>query len=142
MDTEQRAEPGSLKVGDMVSWNSSGVAPAENLADRHRWRIDGPDSSITVTGTPDDPAARPDFSRRRGHRRHVGHKFSTLTKERAQRSADKLLSKLIQHGDLYSKGVVIPSSADAEARTVEVIGRRGHPCCAAALAVPITRSSA
>ena len=56
--TEQRAEPDALKVGDFVRWNSSG-GTARGKIDRivRDGSIDVPDSSFTITGTPDDPAA-------------------------------------------------------------------------------------
>ena len=131
MDTEQRAEPGSLKVGDMVSWNSSGGRARGKISRIVTdGEIDVPDSSITVTGTPDDPAALIQIFRDdEGTDVYVGHKFSTLTKERAQRSADKLLSETHSNmGDLLlQRGQFVPSSADAEARTVEVTWTTGAP---------------
>ena len=89
MSTEQeRAEPDALSVGDYVSWNSSG-GRARGLIEKiaRNGSIDVPDSSFTVTGTSDDPAAlicvyRP-ASGGGGFiktDRRVGHKFSTLTK--------------------------------------------------------------
>ena len=56
--TIERAEPDALKVGDFVSWNSSG-GRARGKIDRivRDGSIDVPDSSFTITGTPDDPAA-------------------------------------------------------------------------------------
>ena len=89
MSTEnERAEPDALSVGDYVSWNSSG-GRARGLIERivRDGSIDVPDSSFTVSGTPDDPAAlicvyRP-ASGGGGFiktDRRVGHKFSTLTK--------------------------------------------------------------
>ena len=59
MTDEQRAEPGDLKVGDFVSWNSSG-GRARGRIDRvvRDGTIDVPDSSFTIAGTEDDPAAR------------------------------------------------------------------------------------
>ena len=131
MDTEQRAEPGSLKVGDMVSWNSSGGRARGKISRIVTdGEIDVPDSSITVTGTPDDPAALIQIFRDdEGTDVYVGHKFSTLTKERAQRGADKLLTETHSNmGDLLlQRGQFVPSSADAEARTVEVTWTTGAP---------------
>jgi hypothetical protein len=77
----------TLKRGDSVSWNSSGgtargkitkivTSGSENI----------PDSSFTVTGTPEDPAAlikvyRPDSDGKyKPTDTIVGHKTSSLTK--------------------------------------------------------------
>jgi uncharacterized protein len=82
---EKRAAPGTLQVGDWVSWNSSGG--------RARGQIDEivtdgvinvPDSNFEVTGTPVDPAALIHVYEQvdGGWREtdvYVGHKFSTLT---------------------------------------------------------------
>ena len=83
MEQEQeRAAPDALKTGDFVSWNSSG-GRAEGRIDRieRDGTIDVPDSSFTITGTEDDPAALITLYRdREATDRKVGHKFSTLTK--------------------------------------------------------------
>jgi HK97 family phage prohead protease len=81
----ERAAPGTLQVGDWVSWNSSGG--------RARGKIDEivtdgvinvPDSNFEVTGTPVDPAALIQVYEQvtggwRETEVYVGHKFSTLT---------------------------------------------------------------
>ena len=79
---QQRAAPDALKTGDFVSWNSSG-GRAEGRIDRieRDGTIDVPDSSFTITGTEDDPAALITLYREgEPTDRQVGHKFSTLTK--------------------------------------------------------------
>jgi HK97 family phage prohead protease len=81
-----KAEPGDLKVGDFVIWNSSGGrarGKITRIMRRGRMRI--PDSSFTVTATPEDPAAMIRVYREEGNQwvptdTMVGHKFSTLTK--------------------------------------------------------------
>ena len=85
-----KAEPDELKVGDYVSWSSSG-GTARGLIEKveRNGTIDIPDSSFTVDGTTEDPAAliciyRPAPSGG-GYVKTdppvlVGHKFSTLTK--------------------------------------------------------------
>ena len=91
MTDEQRAEPGDLKVGDFVSWNSSG-GRARGRIDRvvRDGTIDVPDSSFTITGTEDDPAALITLYRDgEATDRKVGHKFSTLTKIAAIRMFDE-----------------------------------------------------
>ena len=88
--TEHRAEPDGLKVGDFVRWNSSG-GTAKGKIDRivRDGSIDVPDSSFTITETPDDPAALITLYRNgEATDRKVGHKFSTLTKIAAIRSVD------------------------------------------------------
>ncbi len=88
--TEQRAEPDGLSVGDFVRWNSSG-GTARGKIDRitRDGSIDVPDSSFTITGTAEDPAALITLYRNgEATDRKVGHKFSTLTKIAAIRSVD------------------------------------------------------
>ncbi len=83
---ELRAEPDELSVGDFVRWGSG-----DNVAQGRITRIvrDGeinvPDSSFTITGTPDDPAALIRIYREGDDGWNptdvlVGHKFSTLNK--------------------------------------------------------------
>ncbi len=76
------AEPGSLKVGDYVSWNSSG-GRARGRVERivRDGSINVPDSDFTIEGTEDDPAALIRIYRDNGRTDTlVGHRFSTLTK--------------------------------------------------------------
>jgi hypothetical protein len=80
---EQRAEPGELSVGDHVAWGSSGGRAHGVIKKVVRdGEIDVPDSSFTIKGTPDDPAAlialHDDNMEETG--KMVGHKFSTLSK--------------------------------------------------------------
>ena len=82
MKEEERAAPDALKVGDFVSWNSSGGRARGKIEKIERdGKFDIPDSSFSVTGTPDDPAALIRVYRN-GEPTDtiVGHKFSTLTK--------------------------------------------------------------
>lgn len=83
---EQRARPDELSVGNFVSWNSSG-GRANGKINRivRDGQINVPDSSFTITGTEDDPAALITVYRNSddGYEatdRKVGHKFSTLRK--------------------------------------------------------------
>jgi len=77
-----RAEPDALKVGDFVSWNSSGGRARGRITRVVKdGTIDVPDSSFTITGTSDDPAALITVYRDGEESdTKVGHKFSTLTK--------------------------------------------------------------
>ena len=97
--TEHRAEPDGLKVGDFVRWNSSG-GTARGKIDRivRDGSIDVPDSSFTITGTPDDPAALITVYREvdgdyEETDVQVGHKFSTLTKIDSLRSVTTVLKR-------------------------------------------------
>jgi HK97 family phage major capsid protein len=81
-DKEKRAEPDALKVGDFVSWNSSGGRARGKIERIERdGSIDVPDSDFSVSGSEDDPAALIRVYRDgEASDRLVGHKFSTLTK--------------------------------------------------------------
>ncbi len=82
----ERARPTELEVGDYVSWNSSGGRARGEIVQIERdGTINVPDSSFSITGTPDDPAALIQvYERVEGGWDdtdvYVGHKFSTLTK--------------------------------------------------------------
>jgi len=84
--SEERAAPGTLAIGDYVSWNSSGGrARGEVKEIVEDGVINVPDSSVEVTGTPADPAALIQvYQQVQGGWEdtdvYVGHKFSTLTK--------------------------------------------------------------
>lgn len=82
MIQENRAAPDALKVGDFVSWNSSGGRARGRITRIERdGRLNVPDSSFSVTGTADDPAALIRLYRDgEATDTIVGHKFSTLTR--------------------------------------------------------------
>lgn len=81
-----RAEPDDLSSGDFVSWSSSGGTARGRIESVERdGKIDVPDSSFTITGSPEDPAAlirlyREDADGWSATDTLVGHKFSTLSK--------------------------------------------------------------
>lgn len=83
---EMRKDPKDLKTGDFVSWGASGGNAFGKIIRIERdGKIDVPDSSFTITGTPDNPAAlirvyRKEESKAVATDVKVGHKFSTLTK--------------------------------------------------------------
>ena len=83
---EMKAAPDALKTGDFVSWRSSGGRAYGRIERVERnGKINVPDSSFTITGTPDDPAALIRVYRKEGlsyspTEVRVGHKFSTLSK--------------------------------------------------------------
>jgi HK97 family phage major capsid protein len=83
METEKRAEPDELSVGDFVSWNSSGGRARGKIERIERdGSINVPDSDFTVNGTEEDPAALIRVYDSEGNESdvRVGHRFSTLTK--------------------------------------------------------------
>lgn len=83
---EMKAAPDGLKTGDFVSWRASGGRAFGRIERVERnGEINVPDSSFTITGTPDDPAALIRVYRKEGVNYsptdvRVGHKFSTLSK--------------------------------------------------------------
>ena len=91
---------------------------------------DSPDAEVTVTGTAEDPAALIEVIRDQELSGvFVGHKFSTLTKERSSRATDKLHKETQTNmGELLqTRAQFIPSSVDTEARSVEVTWTTGAP---------------
>jgi len=90
METQQlieRAQPNDLKVGDFVIWDSSGGSARGKILEIVRdGTINVPDSSVTINGTPDNPAALIRIYRKNSEGEYgptdtkVGHKFSTLSK--------------------------------------------------------------
>lgn len=81
MIQRRKAAPDALKVGDFVSWNSSGGRARGRITRIERnGRLEIPNSSFSVTGTEDDPAALIRVYRNgEATDTIVGHKFSTLT---------------------------------------------------------------
>jgi HK97 family phage prohead protease len=81
-----RAEPDELEVGDFVRWGAGdNVAQGRITRIVRDGEIDVPDSSFTITGTPEDPAALIRIYRQGEDGWNetdtlVGHKFSTLSK--------------------------------------------------------------
>jgi threonine dehydrogenase-like Zn-dependent dehydrogenase len=73
----------SVKSGDMVSWNSSGgSASGKVVRVISSGKINVPDSSFSIEGTEDDPAALIQLYRDgKPTETKVGHKVSTLKKK-------------------------------------------------------------
>lgn len=90
------AAPGALKVGDFVRWNSSGGTSQGQISRIVRdGEINVPESTFTISGTEDDPAALITVWRKSGDKwqatsTKVGHKFSTLSKTGSLRESLKL----------------------------------------------------
>ena len=82
----ERAKPEDLEIGDYVSWNASGGRARGEIVDIERnGTINVPNADVTITGTPDDPAALIQIYQQVGDGWedtdvYVAHKFSTLTK--------------------------------------------------------------
>ena len=82
----ERARPDELRIGDFVSWNSSGGRARGRIVRIVRdGTINVPNSDFTIEGTEDDPAALIRIFREQEDGWEdtdvlVGHKFSTLTK--------------------------------------------------------------
>lgn len=83
---EKRAAPGTLSVGDYVSWNSSGGRARGEIKDIvEDGQITDSSGSVTVNGTPMDPAALIQVYQEEGDGWRdtdvlVAHKVSSLTK--------------------------------------------------------------
>ena len=94
IETEERAEPDALSVGDFVSWNSPGGRARGKIERIVRdGTIDVPDSSFSIEGGENDPAAliriyRPGDDGWEATETMVGHRFSTLTKIEALRAME------------------------------------------------------
>ncbi len=88
---DEKAE--GLSAGDFVAWGSSGGTARGKITRVVRdGNINVPDSDFTITGTPEDPAALIRVYRKGSEGwapsdRLVGHKFSTLRKIEALKSA-------------------------------------------------------
>jgi HK97 family phage prohead protease len=94
-----RALPDELKVGDFVSWRSSGGRARGRITRINRdGDLTAPESDFTVTGTPDDPAAliRIYEQTAEGWRETpviVVHRFTTLTKIDELRSESRAINQ-------------------------------------------------
>lgn len=90
----ERAAPDELEVGDFVRWGASGGRAQGRIVEIERdGEINVPDSSFTIQGTTEDPAAliRIYQDSEDGWQETevlVGHRFSTLTKIQDLRSQE------------------------------------------------------
>ena len=98
-ELEVRAEPDELQVGDFVRWNSAGGSAQGKIGRIERdGTINVPDSDFEINGDEDDPAALITVYRETDEGNEptdvqVGHRFSTLTKIAALRSAPTLYKR-------------------------------------------------
>lgn len=115
----ERARPDELQVGDYVSWNSSGGRARGEIQEIVRdGVINVPNADVTVTGTPDDPAALIQvYQRVEGGWEDtdvfVAHKFSTLTKISELAEPD---DELIDDDEMRQVNLTPPAYMRAAAR--------------------------
>lgn len=113
---EERAEPGALKVGDFVEWDSSGgTARGKITRTAREGVIEVPDSSFTINASEEDPAALIRVYRKDGNGYSesdtvVGHRFSELRKIAALRFLE---------GETLKRSLSTEFRADSEDRTLE-----------------------
>jgi len=123
METEVRAEPDGLSVGDYVQWDSSGGSAYGRIDRIERdGSINVPDSDFTVNGDADDPAALIEVYREgedgyEASGRMAGHRFSTLTKVAERGYKDK--ERHIVNIEETESTIVITYAKDDEETTEE-----------------------
>ena len=85
--TKTKAAPDELKVGDFVTWDSSGGMAVGEIVDiETNGKVEVPNSDFSVEGTSEDPAAMIKIYKEMEGGEYeetdvfVAHKFSTLTK--------------------------------------------------------------
>ena len=93
--TDAEKAAGDFKVGDMVTWGSSGGAARGKITKIVReGSVNVPDSSISITAEENDPAVLIRvYDGDKATDRIVGHKMSTL---RATKSFDDLVAKAVE----------------------------------------------
>ena len=98
---EKRAAPDGLDVGDFVSWDSSGgTARGKIIKIERNGTINIPNSSATIEGTEEDPAALIQLYRDgEPTDTEVGHKFSTLRKINPIRSEKRHIHSVEEDDD-------------------------------------------
>ena len=110
-DEEDMDKASNVKVGDMVSWNSSGgTARGKVTRVVRNGKIKVPNSSFTITGTPEDPAVAIRLYRDgKATDTIVGHKMKTLR---------RVSMKSEQVSDNYNKEVNDMAKTEQEATVV------------------------
>lgn len=106
-----KAAPDALSRGDFVSWDSSGGRSQGRITRIERdGSIDVPDSSFTINGEPDDPAALITVYQEgedgwEPTDTQVGHRFSTLTKIDALKLDVEAFEYVVKTISVISKGI-------------------------------------
>ena len=110
-DEEDMDKASNVRVGDMVSWNSSGgTARGKVTRVVRNGKIKVPNSSFTITGTPEDPAVAIRLYRDgKATDTIVGHKMKTLR---------RVSMKSEQVSDNYNKEVNDMAKTEQEATVV------------------------
>jgi hypothetical protein len=110
-EDEDMDKASNVKVGDMVSWNSSGgTARGKVTRVVRNGKIKVPNSSFTITGTPEDPAVAIRLYRDgKATDTIVGHKMKTLR---------RVSMKSEQVSDNYNKEVNDMAKTEQEATVV------------------------
>ena len=100
VEVEMVSKAESVRVGQMVSWNSSG-GKAEGRVRRviRDGSYNVPDSDFTITGTPDSPAVVIELYRDgKPTGRMVGHKMDTLTAKKSLWGGSFSPLGIVKHG--------------------------------------------
>lgn len=124
METEQRAEPNELTVGDYVEWDSSGGEAYGRIERIERdGQIDVPDADVVINGDAEDPAALIEVYRDgadgwAASGVMVGHRFSELRKvaERGYKPNDRFSRDDMKTRSMTASAKVI----DEKRRTVRI----------------------
>ncbi len=127
---EFRAAPDELSVGDFVSWDNPGGRSQGRITEIERdGQINVPDSSFTINGDEDDPAAliqvfqEDDEDGWQPTDVFVGHRFSTLTKISDLRQLDDgstLVSTDATVPETFLGRDQFSTQAEAEAKAEEI----------------------
>jgi HK97 family phage major capsid protein/HK97 family phage prohead protease len=123
-NTEERAAPNALDVGDYVEWDSSGGEAYGRVERIERdGQIDVPDADVVINGSEDDPAALIEVYREgeggwEASGVMVGHRFSELRKveERGYKDKDRFSREDMKTRAMDASAKVI----DEEKRTVRI----------------------
>lgn len=138
-NTEFKAQPSDLKVGDFVRWGSSGgTARGKVTSIQRNGKLKIADSGVTIVGTRDNPAAlirvfRKSDGKWSSTKSVVGHRFTALTKIKALEekqvsakiSAIKSIDeeKRIVYGLVYEPNVL---DSHGDMMTAEEIEKMAH----------------
>ena len=101
MHHEEMDKANSVRVGDMVSWNSSGgTARGKVVRVVRNGKIKVPNSSFTITGTPEDPAVAIRLYRDgKPTDTIVGHKMKTLRRNSSKSIDQTSIDNSVKEGN-------------------------------------------
>lgn len=123
---DNRAAPDALKVGDFVSWDSSGGTARGKITRIIReGSLDIPNSSFSINASEDDPAALIQLYRNdEPTDTLVGHRFSELRKINDIRSVAENSKELLKSDELERSVMDITDEVIAEVITEGVVAER------------------